>query len=843
MRGDNDERQALILHSCTDSPTSLRLAFNVFSCQNTNCHGSYCALSNRLDWMEEQTQHVQVDGVTYEVPQLQPPIPPPLLRASTLFPQPQCMDERCSSCVHPGPPSPVLPPPVQQHAVPGAGGTDTCVLNILLESLTRPSGYGLWAHFLALATALLCLLFGSFTLVWWLLSAPSLNSPLTDLVVSCFAFAIAVLVLYEEVDGLPLLPRVQMLNLGMSHYGVRAGLYVLLSIPLLLSWPTLLPAAGLLVTGAINFVAQSQREMFQQDVCSIGPVLHDSLATDLLLDTGYSVARSGFSILVHIRAMNKVRSFVWLVVYLAINAVVFALVWRYWSQQVDESRAMFDDGMVDEAHTLTQWLTAAKAFGWLIDLNAALLLLPVSRRLIRVLYHWSTYMGAGVLTRWIIQPVVRALPLDSHLTFHRLVGLVVVIASVGHTTAHFVEFALRPDLSQQLVGGLWPFVSGVVLCFVLLLICTGALRRVQRANWSIFLRTHSLYVLLLALLLTHGKGGLGPNFWKFLLLPAAVFVVDKMLQLIYTQGDVLLFSMRTEGNVIVLEFDRVGALAGRHHVGDYYLLQCPTLSRHWHAFTISSAPSDKTVSMHIQVHGPGSFTAQLRDWLTMCSEKAAGVESSRLFLHRDDRTGDMVPGRRTGPDHRALLRLDGPYATPSRNFDSASVVHMVAGGIGITPALSAIQEIVFHQWSVPARHSPVQHCYLTLALPYAELGSFHWLLHTLNAIQQHVTSMKSTGREEMKDRSLRFHIYVTSVPTHVNRDHADFALFTDLQLAVHLQRPSWPDIVKEHHLAHPDESIAVLVCAREELVQSLTKQCDHMNQQRVKCFMVHPELF
>lgn len=97
----------------------------------------------------------------------------------------------------------------------------------------------------------------------------------------------------------------------------------------------------------------------------------------------------------------------------------------------------------------------------------------------------------------------------------------------------------------------------------------------------------------------------------------------------------------------------------------------------------------------------------------------------------------------------------------------------------------------------------------------------------------------------MRNRSLRIHIYVTSVPPHVDRDHADFALFNDMLLVVHLQRPNWSDIVQRHHRAHPDDTVAVLVlvCAGDALMQSLTTICDHMNQQRRKLFVVHPKLF
>ena len=62
-------------------------------------------------------------------------------------------------------------------------------------------------------------------------------------------------------------------------------------------------------------------------------------------------------------------------------------------------------------------------------------------------------------------------------------------------------------------------------------------------------------------------------------------------------------------------------------------------------------------------------------------------------------------------------------------------------------------------------------------------------------------------------------------------------------MVLHFERPNWHDTIHLQHVAHPDEPVAVLVCARKELVESLTKQCNLINQLRKEMFTMYQELF
>jgi respiratory burst oxidase len=96
--------------------------------------------------------------------------------------------------------------------------------------------------------------------------------------------------------------------------------------------------------------------------------------------------------------------------------------------------------------------------------------------------------------------------------------------------------------------------------------------------------------------------------------------------------------------------------------GQYLFINCPRLSEaQWHPFTISSAPQEDTVTVHIRVSTPGSWTAALRDYL-----RAMGPRNASFFpLYRNEK-GGVTQGKILGPDGRALLCLDGPHSAPTQ---------------------------------------------------------------------------------------------------------------------------------------------------------------------------------
>ena len=91
--------------------------------------------------------------------------------------------------------------------------------------------------------------------------------------------------------------------------------------------------------------------------------------------------------------------------------------------------------------------------------------------------------------------------------------------------------------------------------------------------------------------------------------------------------------------------------------GQYIFLSCPEVSYwQWHPFTLTSAPEEDYLSIHIRI--VGDFTSDLA--------KALGCD----FDAKDEKSGKQVTGAANPPVNRVLPRVmvDGPFGSASEDF-------------------------------------------------------------------------------------------------------------------------------------------------------------------------------
>jgi NADPH oxidase len=169
----------------------------------------------------------------------------------------------------------------------------------------------------------------------------------------------------------------------------------------------------------------------------------------------------------------------------------------------------------DERIVPTGWAPWAKGFGALLDLNCALILLPVLRTIIRYLYDRSTADQGCFATA--LRGMLYFIPLDENLKFHKLIAKVILGATIAHTIVHYINFALRPLAVFTLFNGAWPLVSGGVVCLSMFFIYTAAFENTKRGQFEIFWYAHHWFIVFFVFLFTHGKNGLNPGFWRYII--------------------------------------------------------------------------------------------------------------------------------------------------------------------------------------------------------------------------------------------------------------------------------------------------------------------------------------
>ena len=140
--------------------------------------------------------------------------------------------------------------------------------------------------------------------------------------------------------------------------------------------------------------------------------------------------------------------------------------------------------------------------------------------------------------------------------------------------------------------------------------------------------------------------------------------------------------------------------------GQYIFLSCPEISYfQWHPFTLTSAPEEDYISVHIRV--VGDFTSALA--------KAVGCEFDDKKRGGGDEKGRVVGTNVNPPLNRVLPRVmvDGPFGSASEDFLNYETVLLVGAGIGVTPFASILKNIWYRMnnfnSSKPTRLSKVSH--------------------------------------------------------------------------------------------------------------------------------------
>ncbi|XP_043193390.1 NADPH oxidase 5-like isoform X4 [Amphibalanus amphitrite] len=228
------------------------------------------------------------------------------------------------------------------------------------------------------------------------------------------------------------------------------------------------------------------------------------------------------------------------------------------------------------------------------------------------------------------------LPLDEHIYFHKMAGMLTFVYSLTHTFAHLCNLAInvvppdgalhalnegnftyaewlltmRPGKFGLVAGIANP--SGVALMVILtvMVICSQPFVR-KKGNFEVFYRTHLLYVPYMILLILHG-----PNFWKWVIVPGVIYLLERMVRFLRSrtgQGRTYISSgILLPSKVTHLVIRRPSSLV--YHPGDYLFVNIPVIAKYeWHPFTISSAPEqDDTLWLHIRA--VGGWTNRLYDY-------------------------------------------------------------------------------------------------------------------------------------------------------------------------------------------------------------------------------------
>ncbi|KAJ6845287.1 putative respiratory burst oxidase-like protein B-like [Iris pallida] len=556
-------------------------------------------------------------------------------------------------------------------------------------------------------------------------------------------------------------------------------------------------------------------------------------------------------------------------------------------------------------HVMGYCVCTAKGGAETLKFNMALILLPVCRNTITWLRN-RTKLGVVV-------------PFDDNLNFHKVlteigvcikhkrtnllesviaVGIAVGVGlhAVSHLTCDFPRLLhasdeeyepLKPFFGDTRPNNYWWFVKGtegwtgvlmVVLMAVAFTLATPWFRRgrlnlpkplKRLTGFNAFWYSHHLFVIVYILLVVHGvflylsHGWYKKTTWMYLAVPVLLYATERLIRLFRSSiRPVKILKIAVyPGNVLSLHVSKPQGF--KYRSGQYIFVNCAAVSPfQWHPFSITSAPQDNYISVHIRTLG--DWTSQLRVVFSEVCQPSTDGKSGLLRAETDRQV--------VGPVFPKVL-IDGPYGAPAQDYKNYEVVLLVGLGIGATPFISILKDIINNMKllesdgsadspqldlesgtgrggeSSSSKRGTSSSSFKTRRAYFywvtREQGSFDWFKGVMNEVAE-------TDRKG----AIELHNYCTSVYEEGDARSALIAMLQSLnhtkngvdvvsgtRVKSHFARPNWRNVYKRIALNHRDQRIGVFYCGAPALTNELRLLAQDFSRKTTTKFEFHKENF
>ncbi|KAG2334509.1 hypothetical protein Bca52824_005689 [Brassica carinata] len=461
----------------------------------------------------------------------------------------------------------------------------------------------------------------------------------------------------------------------------------------------------------------------------------------------------------------------------------------------------------------------AKGAGETLKLNMAMVLLPVCRNTIT----W-------LRTKTKLSVVV---PFNDNLNFHKVIAIAISIGVAIHATAHLAcdfprliaadeetykpmeqYFGVQPKSYVEFLKSVEVLTgtSMIILLTITFTLATTWFRRNKLdflpkslkkiTGFNAFWYTHHLFVIVYILLVLHGyyvyliKTWYRKTTWMYLMVPMVLYLSErlvrslrsrieavKILKIVRLPGD------RSPGDLLVLHMSKPNNF--RYKSGQYIYLKCSAVSSlEWHPFSISSAPGDDDLSVHIKCEG---------DWTDKLLTKFS----------------------------------------PSQDYKNFEVVLLVGLGSGVTPMISIVKDIInnlkdngktekaYFYWST--RHEITFHWFQSVMDEVAEADH-----NKVIEVHNHCTGIHQAADV----RSSLITMLQTLYHAKNGRDVVSRTRFMS-----HFNRPNWRSIYKRIAMEQKNKRVGVFYCGLPSGVEDHQRWSTYFSRETTTKFCFHKENF
>ncbi|KAJ7932470.1 NADPH oxidase [Mycena leptocephala] len=435
----------------------------------------------------------------------------------------------------------------------------------------------------------------------------------------------------------------------------------------------------------------------------------------------------------------------------------------------------------------------SRGAGLVLAFDGGLILIPMLRNIIKVVRPKLTWL----------------FPADENIWFHRQVAYSMAFWAMVHTTAHYVNFInvertqVRKQIALQIhytqPGG----ITGHFMLLIMLLMYSTASAKVRNQCFEAFWYTHHLAFFFMLGLYTHATGCfvrdstdpdyipsfpfystehcLGYLSWRYTIWPGLLYFGERAYREYRARRSTKLSKVLVHPSG-AMEL-RIIKPSFKYTAGQWLFIQVPEISSlQWHPFTITSAPKDPYVSVHIRQ--VGDWTRGLGDRLGVGPSVVAAMTSAAMKgSEKNEKTGstrgDFVELDASSGLSLPQVRIDGPFGAPAEDVFDVEVAMLVGAGIGVTPFASILKDI----WYARDRATFFWIC--------RDAPSFGWFQSLLSEIEA----------AQADPNFLRINVYLTQKISEdmlwniaVNDAGAEYDPLTLLRTRTMFGRPDWMTI-------------------------------------------------
>ncbi|KAG2772864.1 hypothetical protein PC129_g19887 [Phytophthora cactorum] len=436
-------------------------------------------------------------------------------------------------------------------------------------------------------------------------------------------------------------------------------------------------------------------------------------------------------------------------------------------------------------------IRVAKGFAHICLVNTVLVLLPMCRNLVT---------GLRVL------PVVTSyLPIDQHIEFHKICGVVLLLAALGHTAAwiaiiiyareapkpvyersacHHLTF-IREESLLTLASRV-PIWTGITMVLCAAIAAAMCISKIRQGNFNLFWLSHMLFIPFVVLMAFHGFASWvaipQAQYWG--LPPLVIYLLEKRYRMGYVFG-------------------------GKTTITEVQLFQ-------------------QTVAIYMRK--PRSFY-QRQHFLPGIQDESSGLEGLKY--------GSLIS--------YPTIYVDGPFGSPAQDYARYREVVLIAGGIGVTPFASILKNILY-QWE----SYRCGYCRNIRFPPNFHLQKiyFYWVTRNQRSLTWFANTMNQLSEMDTDNR-LEIHTFYTAkslddvigpleaLQTFIHATEGqDIVSGLQTKQKTHFGRPDWnaelSRIARNHIQLEPldeiSEEIGVFFCGPKKMGRDIHDHCALLNQ-------------